>query len=75
MPTQEEIQENLNEALGVEVAWTELNNDDLKELWEAVDSGIALEPMAKHQMKNYGEQGVDEAVESWEPGMLAAKFL
>jgi len=75
METKEDISEELNEILGTQIDWSKMNKDDLELLYELVDEGALMEPMAKHIASEKGQEVVDEKVKSWEPGSILTRLM
>lgn len=75
MVTKEDLEEDLNEVFDMDLEWSKMKKEDLELLWEMADSGLLLEPLAKHKAKDVGEKKLDKTIDDWSPGQLAMKIL
>lgn len=75
METKDDLEEKLNEVLDTEMEWSKMKKDDLELLWELIDNGVLMEPVAKHQVKQHGKEKYEEMVDDWRPGKFITKVL
>ena len=75
MATKEDISSEINEKLGTDMEWERMKKDELEHLNMMVDNGMLIEVLVKHMAKNKGSEKVDEIIDDWRPGKLAAKLV
>lgn len=75
MPTKEELSHEINEALGTEIEWDRLLEEDIRLLHELVEDGDLVEPLLKQYVKEHGKQALDNQIDSWYPGKFARALL
>lgn len=75
MPTKEQLSEEVNEALGTDMEFDRMLEEDLKLLHELVMEGALVEPQAKQFAKKHSKEKLDEEIDEWYPGKIASKLL
>jgi hypothetical protein len=68
MATKDEIEEELNEKLGLGIEWSQLKKDDLKEIRDGLeDEEFVKKFVAVHVNSKAGDMA-QEQIEGWKPG-------
>jgi len=75
MATKEEVQQELNDILGVDLEFSDMKSDDLEHLHSLVKNGALIEPLMKHIVKTQGKSALEERVDNWYPGKIASRLL
>lgn len=75
MVTKSELSEEINEKLGVDLEWEKMKKDDLESFLEMIENGSMMESMAKHYLKEKGEEKLEEKVDEWHPGKIAMRLM
>lgn len=74
MPTKEQLEEDVNEALDTDMEWSQMKKEDLEHLHMLVEEGLLLEPLAKHVAADKSSEFVEDQIKDWTPGQLISKL-
>lgn len=76
MPTKQELEDELNERLGLDFEWSEMKKDDLVKFRDGLEDEEFIKRFVGQYMNDVAGDKVQEQVEGWQPGeglkMLAA---
>lgn len=75
MECKEELSNEINDALGTDIDWAWMNEEDLIELKEKVDSGELLQELIKHTVKQEGRERVDQIIEEIADNYYPGKYI
>lgn len=75
MATKDELSQQLNEILGTDLSFERMKKEDLETLVGLADGGSLLEPQLKHVVSKYGKDKLDDQIDDWYPGKIAARLL
>lgn len=76
MPTKDELEDEINERLGLDMEWSQMKKDDLVEFRRGLEEEEFIKKFVGQYMNRVAGDKVQEQVEGWQPGeglkMLAA---
>ena len=75
MADKQQLSEEVNEALGTDMEFDRMLKDELKLLHELATNGELAEPQIKNYVKKYSKEKLDEEIDEWYPGKIAAQLL
>jgi hypothetical protein len=68
MPTKTEMEEEINERLGLDMEWSKMKKDDLEALLEGLDDEEFIKKFVGQYANTVAGDKVQGQVENWEPG-------
>ena len=68
MATKAEIEERVNERLGMDIEWSQLKKDDLVQIEEGLDDEEFIKKFVAQYANTVAGDKVQEQVEGWKPG-------
>lgn len=75
MPTKEDLSEEINDALGTDIEWQRLLEEDLEHLHGLVMNGDLMEPVTKQYIKEHGKARFEKEVDEWHPGKILGRMV
>lgn len=69
------MSEELNELLDTDLDFSRMKKDDLELLYDLADEGHLIEPLAKHEVKERGEETLEEIVDDYYVGKYLSMVI
>lgn len=70
MPTKEELEDELNERLGLDFEWSKMKKDDLVEFRDGLEDEQFVKKFVGQYANEVAGDVAQEQVEGWQPGQL-----
>lgn len=70
MATKQEIEDELNEQLGLDIEWSELKKDDLEKIQEGVHDEEFIKRFVAVYANDVAGNMAQDQVQSWQPGQF-----
>lgn len=67
--------DEINEALGTDIDWEWMDEDELEELKEDIDSGEVLQSLITHMIKQESKEKVDQVIDKAADGYYPGKYI
>jgi hypothetical protein len=68
MPTKTEMEEEINERLGLDMEWSQMKKNDLEELLNGLDDEDFVKKFVGQYANTVAGDKVQDQVEDWKPG-------
>lgn len=69
------LEENINQRLGTDIRWRELDEDDLETFYELLKTEQFVKIVAGQYANDAAGKEVQKQVEQWQPGQFAMKAI
>jgi len=68
MPTKTEMEEEINERLGLDMEWSQMKKNDLEQLLDGLDDEDFVKKFVGQYANTVAGDKVQDQVEDWKPG-------
>lgn len=68
MATKSDIEEDINDRLGLDIEWSQLKKDDLEAIQDGLDDEEFIKKFIGQYMNRVAGDKVQDQVEEWKPG-------
>lgn len=69
------LEENINNRLGTDIRWRELDEEDLQQFYELLQTEQFVKVVAGQYANDAAGKEVQQQVENWTPGQFAMKAM